>query len=615
MATKNTRQVTNLNLTPELPQVTSRDFNLFYTPQKEPDIAGLKELTTALDSFINGAGAKAEIAGEMQQKQVNVAQAELDYNTNKKTFADKVKAGEIPLQANPYYIEKYKDLTLKSYASEFSALLSQEYSDKGISKYPDATTFDNFYTSTLKQFVADKGLSSFQPLELEKSFFQETSKFRNQLENHNREIQIKTFKENFDTKMNVVIQSSIAKYKDYGNNPLDDPNVDKFKLIGDELNAQLGDLKSFGANGKDLSILTRDAIKTYVTNSRPEDYQFAKQLVMQLPQYISGGTDSFAKTANAKVLQDELMTLLNEKQQHKVSVDNALTKGQQERISLDSYNLLEEEKKKNPNFDATAWLNAPERTSAEKKGASEFIKDQTFDGGKTSNPEVLRKADIMLSNGDTNKAWDYLKEQFRSGQITSDVYRKYVSDHIPNAQKGEGNYALTNDFVRKDLEKIDALVKDSKDKATLDEATDAKITLQRKITSWWRDNQNNYKGKKQSEIDNAIEGEWNRLRKEMKDNGRYPQMFGALDGSLRYGASPNIVENYNTAIENQKIQREQQQQQQKQIQNKNVQDLNAQQLYDGTIKPKYYSKPQYSAPKDKVWKEFYNNDPNIKPLK
>lgn len=589
MATKNTRQVTNLNLTPELPQVTSRDFNLFYAPQKEPDIAGLKELTTALDSFINGAGAKAEIAGEMQQKAVNSAQAELDYNTNKQTFADKVKAGEIPLQANPYYIEKYKDLTLKSHASEFSTLLSQEYADKGISKYPDPNTFDNFYTATLKKFVADKGLSSFNPIELEKSFFQETSKFRNQLENINRQSQIEKFKENFDIKMNVVILKTIDKYKGFGNSPVDDPNVDKFELIAKDINLELADLKSFGANGKDLNILTRDALKTYVTNVRPEDYKFAKQLIMQLPQYLSGGTDTFDRTAKAKALQDELMTILNSKANEKFHTDNALNKGQQEKVSLDSYNFLEEEKRNNPNFDVTAWLNAPERTSAEKKGGAEFIKDQTFDGGKTSNPEVLRKADLMLSNGDGNKAWDYLKEQFRAGQITSDVYRKYVKDHIPDAQKGEGNYALTNDFVRNDLSKIDALIKDSKDKATLDDATEAKILLQRKITKWWSVNQDKLKGKNQYEVDNAIEGEWSRLRKEMKDVGRYPAMFGALENSLRYGNTTNVVENYDTAVAIKKAEVEQKQKQEQQIKNKNVQDQTAQSLYDNKVRPKYSS--------------------------
>jgi hypothetical protein len=52
MPKKSDRTPVGLNLTPELPQVVSRDFNLFYTPQKEPEIAGLKEFTSALDNFV-----------------------------------------------------------------------------------------------------------------------------------------------------------------------------------------------------------------------------------------------------------------------------------------------------------------------------------------------------------------------------------------------------------------------------------------------------------------------------------------------------------------------------------------------------------------------------------
>jgi len=593
MATKNTRQVTNLNLTPELPQVTSRDFNLFYTPQKEPDIAGLKELTTALDSFINGAGAKAEIAGEMQQKQVNSAQAELDYNTNKKAFADKVKAGEIPLQANPYYIEKYKDLTLKSYASEFSTLLSAEYSDKGIAKYPDPTTFDNFYTDTLKKFVTDKGLSSFNPIELEKSFFQETSKFRNQLENINRQSQIEKFKENFDIKMNKVILTSIDKHKNFGNSPVDDPNVDKFQLIGNEINNQLSDLKSFGANGKDLNILTRDALKAYVTNVRPEDYKFAKQLIMQLPQYLAGGTDTFDKTSSAKALQDELMTLLNEKSQHKVSVDNALTKGQQERVKLTTYNYIEDEFQKNPNFDVNAWKLDKNRSTAERQGAEDWIKDQFFDGGKTDNLDLLNKVELLGLEGKTQEASDLLRKGLENKQIKGETFRIFMKEHIPHYQEGAGNYALTNRLVRTDLNSIEKIIIDPKDPSSVEEAKNAKIYLTDKITKWYSSNKDSFKGKSSSEINDAIEAQWNKYYKDLKSTDRYPKLFGTLaDNSFRFGSGKNMVDNMDNYIEVQKQQKELEQQNQQKIKNKNVQNQSAQSMYDNKVKPKYSSTKQ-----------------------
>ena len=39
-----------LNLTPELPEVRSEDFNLFYRPEAEPLPQGLKDFANSLDS-------------------------------------------------------------------------------------------------------------------------------------------------------------------------------------------------------------------------------------------------------------------------------------------------------------------------------------------------------------------------------------------------------------------------------------------------------------------------------------------------------------------------------------------------------------------------------------
>ena len=102
MAKKSSRTPTGLNLTPELPEVVSRDFNLFYTPQKEPEVAGLKEFTSALDNFVNTGGTKAVLASETEDKKVNSAQAQQDYLQNKLAFKDALKEGKIEPTANPY---------------------------------------------------------------------------------------------------------------------------------------------------------------------------------------------------------------------------------------------------------------------------------------------------------------------------------------------------------------------------------------------------------------------------------------------------------------------------------------------------------------------------------
>ena len=55
MAKKSQRSPIGLNLTPELPEVVSRDFNLFYTPQKEPEVAAaLQPLLDFVESSARG---------------------------------------------------------------------------------------------------------------------------------------------------------------------------------------------------------------------------------------------------------------------------------------------------------------------------------------------------------------------------------------------------------------------------------------------------------------------------------------------------------------------------------------------------------------------------------
>ena len=84
------RKTPTLDLTPELPEVVSRDFNLFYRPEAEPEIAGMKEFTASLDNFVNGAGSAMVIASTVKEKKVNSAQAVKDYAKNKIKFRDAV---------------------------------------------------------------------------------------------------------------------------------------------------------------------------------------------------------------------------------------------------------------------------------------------------------------------------------------------------------------------------------------------------------------------------------------------------------------------------------------------------------------------------------------------
>ena len=123
------RKKTELNLQAELPEVRSTDFNLFYKPQEEPVDDSITNFTKSLDNFINGAGTGLVLQAEKKEKELNEAEAIEQFNKNRKGFSDAVNSGDIPKEANPYFIEKYKELTLnKAY-------------EKYINSEPDAYKF------------------------------------------------------------------------------------------------------------------------------------------------------------------------------------------------------------------------------------------------------------------------------------------------------------------------------------------------------------------------------------------------------------------------------------------------------------------------------------------
>ena len=103
-----------LNLQPELPQVLSEDFNLFYKPQEEPEIAGLKEFTASLDNFISDAGTKIVLSKELKEKEVGSAQADKDFReVIGKNLEPATKFIASEALNDPSLISKLKNLIMK----------------------------------------------------------------------------------------------------------------------------------------------------------------------------------------------------------------------------------------------------------------------------------------------------------------------------------------------------------------------------------------------------------------------------------------------------------------------------------------------------------------------
>ncbi len=63
------RKKTTLNLTPELPEVRSTDFNLFYRPEQAPRDTSIDIFTKSLDRFVNQAGTAMVLQAEVKEEE------------------------------------------------------------------------------------------------------------------------------------------------------------------------------------------------------------------------------------------------------------------------------------------------------------------------------------------------------------------------------------------------------------------------------------------------------------------------------------------------------------------------------------------------------------------
>jgi len=593
LAKKSSRTPTGLNLTPELPEVVSRDFNLFYTPQKEPEIAGLKEFTSALDNFINSGGTKAVLASEAEDKKINSAQAQQDYAQNKLAFKEAIKAGQIDATANPYYLEKYKELTLNSFASEFSSKLNKAYQDQKIVEDIRPNSFDNFYKDQLGKFIKERELGAFNPLDLEKGFFKETSGFRNQFENNHRTAQLTVFKEKFNDRVKARIGAVIDQFKNYEDSAFAESGsgYNKYNLMADSINALIAELIDVNGDGRETIDVVLDGIKNWATTT--SDYELAKKIVNELPAKLLAGTNSIENIGRVKLEKDKLFDALVEKSAERTSKYNQLTKGRREQEQLNTYSFLAEKVKENPDFDVTAWLNDPKRTGSEKQGATDFIKDLQFDRGNTDNIEVLRKIDRLNAEGKYAEAYEYTREQYRLGNLRNDTKNKYISEYIADAQSGKYDEVLQNSFVRGDLARISKIISSEKGGGSALDASDFTTYVTRKLRTWYKDNRANYKT--QSDLDDAIEKKYMELVKNYRSVRENDTLFGKIDETTR-GGQGNIIQNIDNAIEQKKQQEELAKQKIKE-ENKNLKDDEIQKLYDLKQKEKRKFKSPAEAKK------------------
>ena len=540
------RKTPDLNLQPEEQKVLSTDFNLFYRPQEAPLPAGMKEFTASLDNFVNGGATKAVIGAEVKMKKSERAKALKDYKENKGKFRDAVKNGEIDKTANPYYLEKYKELTLNSFANEFTERVLQNYENSGVSKDLTEGAFEKFYKENLGKFIKEKELGFFQPEELENGFFKETSAYRQQLEATHKQNLLNEFNKDFDNKIKDRIVGTVEKFKTWDTDQLSEgeiqAGVTKWDKISEVLQGEIQSLFDVTGNGRDVVDTIFDGLELYVTST--DDYEFALQLIQQIPKRLIAGTGSIADIGRLKNKQQELKDLLIEKQNEKLNNEVQFEKNKDNITVARTHNFLEETLKNNPNFNLTQWINDKGRTDAERLAGEQYKKSLLFDGGNSDDTDIIKEIEKLLNNNEYAEASKLAFEALQNGDIRKSTYQSYKSTVIPNAQNLEGNVYFDDIYISGQFKAFEKIITSGVSNTASDAIT-VRATMRKKLLAWLVANEDNAKyegklGELQKQED--FNAEFDKQMTLIKKTDQYNSLFGKGQFELTGKSSVQILE-------------------------------------------------------------------------
>jgi len=419
------RKKTELNLQAELPEVRSTDFNLFYKPQEAPIDDSVTNFAKSLDNFINGAGTGLVLSKELKDKQLNEAEAIEQFNKNRKGFSDAVNSGDIPKEANPYFIEKYKELTLNKKAQEFKSKVYQEYAKKNVLDNPDPNGFDKFYNDELKLFLQENDLGAYDAITLEKGFFTETSKTRNGLFNTHVQSQMSKIGEDYKFNFKENVQGKFDKNKTN-------------EEIGADISGFVQDAVTNGLSKSSAQKYLLESLKEYAETT--QDLEFAERLLRDLPNYLKLGTDSLG---NVKGLQndfDEIKGKIDDRIINEETDRATQLKAKETIESFEATNFADEfetylEAKEDPRFKEFPF-------SVQDKVFNEFQKRKQGFSSQTD-PRVDEEVQKLLKESDYDGALKLLQKNIPN--VSSNYYTR-KKEEIQDFQFTEKDGLLANDY-------------------------------------------------------------------------------------------------------------------------------------------------------------------------
>ena len=549
MASK--RKTPELKLNEEEPLVLSRDFNLFYRPQEKPLPAGTENFIKSLDNFITGAGTSMVIASEYKQKKEEGAKAIKDYAELKTKFRKAVKEGKIKKEANPYYLEKYQQLSLNSYASEFSDILYSAYVNEKVGEDITEGAFDRFYAKTLEKFVKDKDLGTFDAMTLEKGFFKETSAYRDQLEATHKSNLINNFKKDFDNKVKFKVIGVIQKWKNYDENALNEEgsDINIFERIAADLQTEIQSIIDVTDDGRASIDVVFDGLKLYVEQTT--DYDFAKTLISKIPELLVGGTGaSIDKIGRIKAEKNDLLATLNEKVNEKLNNEIKVEQNKTISDSLKTFDFLKKEILKNPDFNVTTWKNEEGRTNGEILGAETFLKKDQYDGGNSDNGDAIIEIETLLRERKFIEASEVITKHFENGDIRKSTFIDYQNVRLPNAWDYDENVWFDKPVIAQTLYTLKKTKESGRGKDRIDAGHVTKY-LKDKMFKWLKAAEINETYIKNPSLkEDDFEKYFIQTLNDLKEYGGYAKLFG--EGGTGLSGTGTVTENIEARIKKEK---------------------------------------------------------------
>jgi len=434
------RKTDKLDLKPDARQVLSSDFNLFYTPQVKPEIAGMKELTASLNNFVNNAGAKMVIASEVKEKKVNEAEALKEYNANRTAFNTRVNNGTLPKEANPYFIDKYKELELNTKAQIFSNMLGTKYAEMKVSENPDPEAFQKFYAQEIKQYVAKNNLGAYKPIDLENGFFQKTSGFKAQLFQTHVSSQMANISEQYKINFQNSIQGLFDESK-------------SFAEIGANISAFIKDKTANGLSNGSAQKYLLETLTDYA--DKTGDYEYAEKILEELPKHIELGT---GKLGDIKGLKDDLFQI-KDKLQDRTTAEikdrnertEALRQGEYlEGLTVaDRYITFNEAKEEDPRWDTYS--------SYKKEKIKKIFSERQTGFSSQTEMGIEENLNELITTGKYTEAMEFLVEN--QSKIQQKFYNDY-KDVISNFKISGEDPLLNSKTYRHFENRIDGIMQD-----------------------------------------------------------------------------------------------------------------------------------------------------------